>query len=159
MTSLGRGSTSRTRRRADTSDSGSSFVEVVVAVVLVGTTLVSLLTTVMATVTSSSQSRSLSQVNTVLQNAADRVNRAPKRCDYAIYVSAAAQSQGWEPSTAVSTYEHYVPGPTLATPGTWAPGACPVEGAVELLVQRVTITVTSPDGSVTRTIQVGKSDV
>lgn len=159
MASLRRGPTARTRRHGSSTDRGSSFVEVVIAVVLVGTTLVSLLSTVMATVTSSSQSRSLSQVNTVLQNAADRVNRAPKRCDYGVYVSAAAQSQGWSPSTAVSTYEHYVPPTSPTAAGTWAPGACPAGGAVELLVQRVTITVTSPDGKVSRSIEVGKSDV
>lgn len=159
MASLNRGSTRTTRFHGRARDTGSSFVEVVVAVVLVGTTLVSLLTTVMTTVTSSSQSRSLSQVNTVLQNAADRVNRAPKRCDYAVYVSAAAQSQGWAPTTAVSTYEHYVPNTNPSLAGTWAAGACPLAGADELLVQRVTITVTSPDGKVSRSIQVGKSDV
>ncbi len=159
MTSLTRAATSRTRQHGSSADRGSSFVEVGVAVVLIGTTLVSLLTTVMTTATSSTRSRSLSQVNTVLQNAADRVNRAPKRCDYAVYVRAAAQSQGWAPTTAVSTYEHYVPNTNPSLAGTWASGGCPAEGAVDLLVQRVTITVTSPDGSLSRSIQVGKSDV
>ncbi|WP_186795696.1 hypothetical protein, partial [Escherichia coli] len=43
----------------------------------------------------------------------------------------------------------------------WAPGAC--EGALtdppDLLVQKLRISVTSPDGNVTRTIEVVKSDV
>ena len=45
-------------------------------------------------------------------------------------------------------------------PGSLAPG-CPGSGLVkdDLLVQRVTVTVTHPDGDVRRTIQVVKSDV
>ena len=34
----------------------------------------------------------LAQIETVLQNAADRVNRAPLKCDYGQYVKAAAQA-------------------------------------------------------------------
>lgn len=140
-------------------DDGSSFVEVVISVVLIGTTLLALLGTMMASISSSTRSRSLSQVNTVLQNAADRVNRAPQRCDYTVYVQAASQSQGWAPTTATATYQHYVPGSASNVEGTWSVGACPSGGVNELLVQLVTITVVSPDGEVSRTIQVAKSNV
>ncbi len=87
------------------------------------------------------------------------MNRAPRRCDYDVYVEAAAQSQGWEPNRATATYRHYVPGTSSLQPGTWVNGACPTAGLDELLVQMVRITVVSPDGSVTRTIEVVKSDV
>jgi hypothetical protein len=44
-------------------------------------------------------------------------------------------------------------------PGTWMNGGCPNGVRPPGLVQMVRITVTSPDGRVTRTIQVVKSDV
>ena len=64
-------------------------------------------------------SRNLSKVDTVVNNAADRVNRAPTSCDYTIYVEAAALSQGWEASAISATYRYYVPGASATAAGTW----------------------------------------
>lgn len=145
-------------------DRGYTLTEVVIAMVLIGIVVLGMLEAVRTSVQASSTSRAAAQVETAVVNAADRVNRAPKTCDYTIYAQAAVQTQGWDPGTASVEHEYYVPGPTATTNGTWqkgnasAPG-CPGPDAPDLLVQRVTITITSPDVDVRRSIQVVKSDV
>ena len=79
-------------RRGDP-DSEFAVVEIVIAVVLMGTVVVAILNAVTTSVRASSVSRSAAQVETAVVNASDRVNRAPKRCDYTIYVQAAVQSK------------------------------------------------------------------
>ncbi|MGA7757572.1 MAG: prepilin-type N-terminal cleavage/methylation domain-containing protein [Ilumatobacteraceae bacterium] len=145
-------------------DGGFSLVEVVIAIVLMGTVVVAILNAVSTSVKASSVSRSAAQVETAVVNAADRVNRAPKRCDYTIYVQAAVQTEGWSPDTASVTHEYYVPGVDATVEGTWETGAagspgCSGPAPTDLLVQRVTISITSPDGKVRRNIEVVKSDV
>jgi hypothetical protein len=110
---------------------------------------------------SSTSVREIAEIETVLQNAADRVNRAPADCTYLDYVEAAVRSKGWKKEQASVTMSHYDPGttPGILTPGTWAPDACPVEGRTDRLVQLVTITVTNPRATISRSIQVVKSDV
>ena len=100
----------------------------------------------------------------MLLNAADRVNRANVQCSYLVYVQAAAQTKGWPPEQASATYEYYQPGSSATVPGTWqvGPPATPgCNGAAPTLnlVQRVTITMTSPESNISRSIQVVKSDV
>ena len=145
-------------------DTGFSLVEVVIAIVLMGTVVVAVLNAVAVSVRASSVSRSAAQVETAVVNAADRVNRAPKRCDYTIYVQAAVQTEGWSPDTASVTHEYYVPGADATVEGSWETGAagspgCSGPAPTDLLVQRVTISITSPDGKVRRNIEVVKSDV
>ena len=128
-------------------------------VVLMGIVLLPIMNASIMAVKASSSSRRVAELQTVLLNAADRVNRSAVKCDYTVYVQAAAQTKGWAPDQASATYEHYLPGPTADVPGTWQAGAC--IGAVPTLnlVQRVTITMTSPETNLSRTIQVVKSDV
>ena len=145
-------------------DRGVSAVEVVVSVVLIGTVVIAALNAMFTGIKSSTTSRNAAQVETAIVNAADRVNRAHKQCDYTIYAQAAVQIEGWPASTASVTHEYYVPASDPTQQGTWAtdPGetpACPADEAETLLVQRVTIHVSRPDGSVSRSIQVVKSDV
>ncbi len=145
-------------------DRGFSLVEVVIAIVLMGTVVVAVLNAVSMSVRASSVSRSAAQVETAVVNAADRVNRAPKRCDYTIYVQAAVQTEGWSPDTASVTHEYYVPGADATVEGTWETGTagspgCSGPAPTDLLVQRVTISITSPDGKIRRNIEVVKSDV
>lgn len=169
----GRGSTDQTSaeerpgrrpRHGVRSDDGFTLVEVVITVVLLGTVIVAIMSSVIASITASSTSRSAARVETAIVNAADRINRAPKRCDYSIYAKAAVQTEGWDPSRASVVQEYYVPGATAADAGTWATGkpaspGCSADEPTDLLLQRVTLTITSPDGKVTRSIQVVKSDV
>ncbi len=92
------------------------------------------------------------------------MNSAPKKCDYTVYARAAVQAEGWNPNRATVVHEYYVPGATAAQAGTWQTGSasfpgCPGASPSDLLVQRVTVTITSPDDSARRSIQVVKSDV
>lgn len=145
-------------------DLGYSLTEVVIAIALISIVVIGMLQAVRTSVEASSVSRAAAQVETAVVNAADRVNRAPKACDYTIYAQAAVQTQGWAPEAATVVHEYYVPGPDARTNGSWQTGsvdypACPGPDTPDLLVQRVTITIFSPDADVRRSIQVVKSDV
>lgn len=156
--------TTATHRKRTGRDSGFSIVEIVVSIALMGTVVVATMNAVGMSVRASATSRSAAQVETAVVNASDRVNRAQKTCDYTRFAQAAVQTEGWAKETASVTNEYYVPGDNPTVPGTWATGSaltpgCEGASASDLLVQRVTITITSPDGKVRRTIQVVKSDV
>ncbi|MCU0261690.1 MAG: hypothetical protein MUE78_11780 [Ilumatobacteraceae bacterium] len=127
---------------------------------LLGIAVIPIMSSVFASIRTSSVARSAAQVETAVVNAADRVNRAPRTCDYTPYVQAAVQTQGWDPSTASVVHER-LQTPTDATAtAVWVPGACLNDPILtDLEVQRVTISISSPDGRVTRSIQVVKSDV
>jgi len=142
-------------------DRGFSIVEVVVTITLMAVVLVPIMSAVVMSIRASTQTQSAAQVETALVNAADRVNRAELRCNYDIYVQAAVQSQGWNVDRASVSYARYVPGETPSDVGGWTTDgkACLIQTPTEGLVQRVTITVTSPDGDIRREIQVVKSDV
>jgi type II secretory pathway pseudopilin PulG len=140
-------------------DSGFSVVEVVMSIVIMSLVLVPSLNAVFSNVRASQIVRESAQVETVLQNALDRVNRAPKRCDYTIYAQAAAQTEGWQATQATVEVWHYVPGPNPGVAGTWASGGCVGSTPTDLLVQKVAVTVTGPSGSVQRRIEMVKSDV
>lgn len=142
-----------------TTDRGNTLVEVIVAVTLIAVAVVPMMVASWTLVRSSSQGRARARVETVLGNAADRVNRAPEQCDYAIYAQAAVLAEGWSTSQVTATYEWYEPGASAQVQGTWHTGACPDGVRPDGLVQRVDIRVTSPDGAVSKSIQVVKSDV
>ena len=147
------------RRRED--DAGFTLVDVVVSITLIGIVVIPMIYAMFTSVKASATSREIAEVETVLQNAADRVNRAPVGCDYKIYVEAAAQSKGWTASHASATYQYYVPGATAkaSDPGTWEPGGCPNGVRTSGLVQLVTVTVMSESGHISRSVKVVKSDV
>lgn len=137
-------------------DRGFSFIEVVVTIVLLGTVVVGVLAAVRASVHASTISRDAAEVETVLLNAVDRVNRASRtdiglQCDLSIPVQAAVQTAGWPATSASSAQWH-------RASGKWEPNACPAGGFAAGLVQRVEITVTNPSGNITRSIQVVKGD-
>jgi Tfp pilus assembly protein PilE len=145
-------------------DRGNTLIEIIITISLMGIVVGVMLSAVATSITASSTSLSSSQIETALVNAADRVNRAPKRCDYTIYAQAAAQTQGWPASSVTVTHQYYIPGATAQSTGTWAVGdpltpGCPGPTVPDLLVQRVTVNLTTPDGRVRRSIQVVKSDV
>ncbi len=140
-------------------DAGFSLTEVIVAVLLMSIAVVPIMLAAGVSVRSSTQSRSLARVETVLANAADRVNRAPEGCDYDIYVQAAALAEGWDVSAVTASYRYYTHAASATQAGTWTAGACPGGVRPDGLVQMVTISVQSPIGNSLRTIQVVKSDV
>jgi prepilin-type N-terminal cleavage/methylation domain-containing protein len=142
-------------------DEGFSLVEVVITIVLIGLVVVPLMIASATSVTASSRTREAAETETVLQNAADRLNRAIPQCDYDPFVQAALKAKGWDPTLATTAYEYYTPGPSMlaSTPGTWVSGSCPPGGRTPLLIQRITITVHSPSGRLTQVIRVIKNDV
>lgn len=140
-------------------DAGYSLTEVLVAIVLMSVAIAPILVSAAVSVRTSAQSRTLARMETVLANAADRVNRASEGCDYSVYVQAAVLAEQWQPSQFTVSYQHYTPAASATSPGTWEAGAC-VDGVrTPGLVQLVTIGITTPDGNSVRTIQVVKSDV
>jgi prepilin-type N-terminal cleavage/methylation domain-containing protein len=141
-------------------DRGFSMVEVIVTITLAAVVIVPIMFAVVATIKSSSQGRSAAQVETTLVNAADRVNRAEMECDYSMYVEAAVRSQGWTADQASVRHSHYVPTSSTAEPGEWVDAACEsgMSGPSDGLVQRIVISVTSPDGDIRQEMQVVKSD-
>ncbi len=145
------------RRRSR--DHGYTLTEVLAAVALMSIAIVPIILAAGVSIKASSQTRDLSRMETVLANAADRVNRATEGCDYLIYAQAATLSEWNDKTLATLTYQHYEPAASASTPGQWKPDAC-VDGIrTPGLVQMVTIKITSPDHKHTRTIQVVKSDV
>ena len=140
-------------------DGGYSLIEVLIALMLMGIAMVPILLAGVMSVKASAQSRSSAKVETVLANAADRVNRATGSCDYTVYVQAAALAAGWDASKASASYQWYSPADLPTQLGTWNAGACPNGTRADGLVQMVTISVQSPDGKASRSLTVVKSDV
>ena len=157
-----RNGSQRAQRRA-AKDGGFSLVEVVITITLISLVIIPIIQATMVSVKASSTARLIAELDTTLQNAADRVNRAPARCDYEQYLRAALTAKGWNPDNVSATYEHYAPGAELQVvdgpTGTWVPGACDGNVRTARLIQKVTITVTTDQDSIQRTIVVVKSDV
>lgn len=137
-------------------DRGFSFVEVVVTIVLMGLVVLPILAAVRGSIRASTVSRDAAEVETVLVNAVDRVNRAPRECDLTAYVEAAVESHGWEASAADVEHRY------LNSSGAWQTDpsgtACPGGAFQNGIVQRIDITITSPENEISRTLEVVKSD-
>jgi len=149
-------------------DGGFSFVEIVITITLMGVVVAPILAAVAAGIRASSVSLIAAEVETVLINAVDRVNRAPRTvgsafpCDLTAPVEAVVELHDWPTSSATLGQEYLDPSSNVWTSG--ANGtACPVTGLTPGLVQRITITITSPEHDVSRSLQVvrggGESDL
>jgi hypothetical protein len=146
------------RDRHRGADRGSTLIEIVLAIALTGIVVLPLLSAVRTGISASRVNEGAANAETAIVDAADRINRAPQTCDYTQYVVASVVTKGWDASAATAVTQAYDP----AT-GTWrpaGPGAgCLLAGPTENLVQLVTITITTPKGDVSRTMQVVKSNV
>ena len=141
-------------------DRGFSMIEVVVTITLMSVVLIPIMSAVAMSIKSSSQGRSAAQVETALVNAADRVNRAKQDCEYKGVVNGAMTLQGWTPDQVSLSYAYYDPPASPDLTGAWVEGAACKPGTPLLdQVQRVTISVSSPDGAIHREIEVVKSRV
>ena len=147
-------------------DDGTTFIELLVTIVLTGTIVLGVLAATQASVRASRVSREASRVESALLTAAERIERAsrddadyecPLPVDLSGPVYAAAQlklgvSSGDAPMYASVGYEHL-------SGGVWQPGPCPPPSeSQQNLVQRITITMTSPNNGLTRTMEVLKGD-
>jgi type II secretory pathway pseudopilin PulG len=154
-------SSGRQVMRRSARDHGYSLVEVVVTITLMGAAVIPLMIAALTLTTSSSDNRMRSKVETALRNAADHVNRAntQKNCkDYTEFARAPIDSLGWDLSQLKVEHQWYEPNADATVKGKWYPGICPPTGFEDNLVQLVTITIESPDGSISKTTQVVKSD-
>lgn len=164
MTPVADDNTECSRNRATPHhDAGFTLVEIVIAIVLMAVLVVPVLSAVSASIEASSRTRMSAQVETMVVNVADRVNRAPDTlCDYTSYAKAAALTQKWEANQVDVKQYYYVPSDNLNTAGSWqgdGSSACQKDERAPLELSLVRITITSPDGKVTRTVEVVKSDV
>lgn len=131
-------------------DRGVTFVEIIVTIVLLGVVVIPFLGAVRSSIRASMTTDSAADVETLLVNAVDRVNRAElDDCDFESEVDAAVETFGW-PDTAASTSVEY-----MDSAGNWS-GTPSAPCGTQVL--RVTVTVRDPDTGVQRTLQVVKSD-
>jgi type II secretory pathway pseudopilin PulG len=142
-------------------DGGFTFVETVLTIVLIGIVVVPVLAAVRGAVQISSTSKSAAEIQTVLINAADRVQRADGTvtCDFSTFAENAAVAAGW-PASGIDVEQQYL---DVAT-GTWMEGppngtACPGGDPQQRTASRITIIATSPASDLQRSIQVVKTDV
>ena len=142
-------------------DAGTTFLEIMVAIVLLGMVVVGILAAMRTGVIASSTSREVAKVETALLNASDRVSRAPLKCaedGYVPYVEAAVASWEGDGAATVSVWHlQYDPDSGVFAPSTWVSSPCPASGSAQ--VQRITITITGPDRGVSRSMDVIKSKV
>lgn len=134
-----------------------TFVEILIAIVVTGTLVAATISATFTVISISGRSFTTAQVETVLINASDRVNRAPQLCDYDVYVQAAALAEGWDPSLITVSVE-LLRDNTGDLVADWETQPCPAD-VDAFAVQRLTITVTDPGGRITRDLTVVKSSV
>ena len=147
-------------------DVGVTFIEVLITIVLMGTVVLGILAATRTAIVASRTASEAAAVETALLSAAERVERAAREdgytCDLSGPVYAAARLQfgisaAEVPAHVQIAYRH------LAG-GAWEDGPCPLgtDGQPRYqanLVQRLSITMTSPVSGLTRTLEVLKGDV
>lgn len=125
-------------------DSGVTFIEILVAIVLLGSVVLAVLAATRTSITASSTSRAAADVESRILAVADDIERAEQTCEGTL------EFRGED---VLDKAEHL-------TDAGWQIGACPVvDESPRLepnLVQRFTVTVWSKDRSVSRSIQVVK---
>lgn len=137
------------RRAGSMRDSGLSFVEITVAVAILGIAATALFGAMFASTQTSARARTTATIERAMQDAFDRINRAPMACNYSSQVTAAVQAHGLPTDAATVTYRRYIPSVNLANPGQWANGACQ-NGVVTVgLVQSISVTIVGVAGSTT----------
>jgi prepilin-type N-terminal cleavage/methylation domain-containing protein len=144
-------------------DRGITLIEILITIALIGIVVIPILSAVQVSIRGSSAATDAAELETLLVNALDRINRADRgdyQCDLSGPPTAAVVTAGWPAGQLVVGQEHLD-----TTTGDWVAGACPVSPTTgnptfqNGLVQRITLTLTHPDRPITRTLQVVKSDV
>lgn len=134
-------------RSSPSNDAGLSFVEITVAVAILGIAASAMFGAMFASTQTSARARTTAVVERTLQDAFERINAAPMACNYSSQVAAALQASSLPTDAATIAYRRYVPTTDLANAGQWMNGAC-LNGAVSVgLVQSISVTITSSAGS------------
>jgi Tfp pilus assembly protein PilV len=156
-------------------DRGNSFIEVLVSLVLMGTTVIGVLVAIRATTTATLIDNDHAAAMTWLQAAADEIYNAPRvacysgvtptasataaRVSYDTAAQSATRPTSWLSGTIEVTDVAFIGRASSADPYSWSPsfclesspGSCPSPGLYcnsPQTAQRVTIRVTSPTGLV-----------
>ena len=72
--------------QAESRDAGFSLVEAIVAILLISIAVIPLMLAGITSIRVSAQTNTIAEVETVLVNAADRVNRSSEGCDNDVFV-------------------------------------------------------------------------
>lgn len=168
---------------SERNDVGTTLVEVLVAIVLMGTIVVAVIGGIQGVIQASSSNNQQAAAEAVLVSASDRLRAADYvPCpdvdgDYGHLSDAAAATVGWGPNQVqiinIEYWDATAGGPTasgdfIEADGAWAsgnslstPSGCQsdINLTTSRTLQKLTIQVSSPDGSTVRTIEVVKSPV
>ncbi len=139
-------------------DAGATLTEILISIALLGSIVLAMSTAVLAMVRTSSTVFEIAQVETVLLNASDLVERSEQQCNYDNAVQGAAIAAGW-PADSVSATVEILDTNTGNPGGDWKVlDVC--TGAIEAFdVQRLVISAAHPTEEITRTLTVVKSNV
>ncbi len=163
-------------------DRGNSFPEILMAIVLMGFAFSAVIAGIRTTIAASSTSDDQAKVEAVLNSASDRLaNWAYMPCPgangevYAPIVAAASAAVGWENDTvAIESVEFWDPtrggtvtGDPIDADGSWGPsnsiGGTDCNEDINLTtsrtLQKIRIRVTSPNGDISRTLDIVKSNI
>lgn len=152
--------------RRDAPDRGATFVELLVAIVLLGTVVVATLAGLRAAIIASTVDEDQARAYAWLQSAADAIERAPftpchatsngaLRSAYQATVDAVARPSDWSP-TSGATLE-VVSVQYLARAGgtdSWGSTCASGDPDSPVYPQLVTLRATTPDGDATATLEV-----
>ena len=154
----------------DTRDDGFSFIELLVAIVLLGTIVVATLAGLRATIVASTVDDNHSKTYAWLQAASDAVAVTDyKSCSlftnaeiataYQSAANGATRPDGWSTTGAllVTSVQYLSRAATAGSPEVWGSTCAAGNAASPVYPQLVTLNVISPDGKLTRSIEVIKS--
>ena len=157
------------RQRRPAGDRGSTFIELLVAIVLLGTVVVGTLAGLRAAITGSEIDRDHSRAFVWLQSATDAIATTPYlSCAtnapgvilgaYRAAVAAVPRPDGWDPTSGATidvTSVTYLS--RSAGVDVWGSTCASGNAASPVYPQLVAIRVTDPDGELIRTLEVIKS--
>jgi prepilin-type N-terminal cleavage/methylation domain-containing protein len=151
-------------------DRGFTFIELLVAVVLLGTIVVATLAGLRAAIVAGTVDENHSKTYAWLQTASDAIATTDyKSCSsfsndeivsaYQSAVDAATRPEGWSTTGAmlVSSVRYLSRATTTGSPEVWDTNCAADNSASPVYPQLVKLVVISPDGNLTRTIEVIKS--
>lgn len=163
----------RSRHRRGRADSGMSFIEVLVSIVLIGTTLIGVLAATRATIIGTKVERDHSRAQQWLQSAVGVLDGtdlescitpadgsailSSYQAAVADPVDGARRPPGWNSSATIEVLDLQVWNGNTFVPFDQQGATC--LDTVELRQQRITIRVTSPDGEIVEDIEVIKRDL